>query len=464
MARAEVSGQAAAKEARGSGGTAVPAAGSLLATAPDDVRHWLAWAAGAVGATPVGYTRLATVRPAWRFDLQGSRGAVTPFILRCARPAGFGLSSVYTLKREAQLLRALHLQSYPVPRVEAETSAPDALLLECLPGTSDFSLLDADPAWKARVVDDFVELLVKLHAIPLASLDFERQAQRPASTRELPLRELSTWRALYLGATRARDALVHYALHWLEREAPEADDVVLVQGDTGPNQCLFDERGVTGVLDWELAHYGDPMEDLGWIAARTPFASYGSLPALLQRYARLSGRTLDFGRIAYYRVMALAKCAIATGLAREAIGPDDDIGSILLWDTITRHALAWSLVHHADPTAHGVLPASPADADPTTVAVAGALRNLAAAAGPGYEAVRYTGLADTIVWLALQRADGGRRAQAGLYDEVERLFASRDERGETALLRGFLDEAERDSILLAKAFGPRGRIRLEALE
>jgi aminoglycoside phosphotransferase (APT) family kinase protein len=77
-------------------------------------------------------------------------------------------------------------------------------------------------------------------------------------------------------------------------ERTVSPECVLVQGDTGPNQCLFDERGVTGVLDWELAHVGDPMEDLGWIAARTFFASFGSLPQLLRRYAALSARDLDF--------------------------------------------------------------------------------------------------------------------------------------------------------------------------
>jgi hypothetical protein len=301
-----------------------------------------------------------------------------------------------------------------------------------------------------------------LHAIPLANLDFEEEAQRPPSTRELPLRELRTWRSLYLGAARERDPLLNYTLRWLERQAPESDEVVLVQGDTGPNQCLFDEHGVTGVLDWELAHYGDPMEDLGWIAARTPFASYGSLPALLERYGQLSGRRVDYGRIAYYRVMALAKCAIATGLAREQLSADDDVGSILLWDTITRHALAWSLVHHDEPTAHGTLPTSSAEADPMTLAVAGALRKHAATAGPGYEALRYTGLADTIVWLALRRGAEG-RSQGELYDAVDRAFAERDADAEAGLLQEFLATAERDSILLAKAFGPRGRIRLEAL-
>ncbi|GHH36644.1 phosphotransferase family protein [Streptomyces candidus] len=41
---------------------------------------------------------------------------------------------------------------------------------------------------------------------------------------------------------------------------------VLVHGDFGPNNLLLtgDASRVTAVLDWEWAHWGDPVEDLAW--------------------------------------------------------------------------------------------------------------------------------------------------------------------------------------------------------
>jgi hypothetical protein len=147
------------------------------------------------------------------------------------------------------------------------------------------------------------------------------------------------------------------------------------------------------------------MEDLGWIAARTFFAGFGSLPELLQRYARLSGRDLDFHRIGYYRVMALVKCAIATGLARASLGAGDDIGSILCWDTITRHALAWSLAESTTGTRpdEQQLVSMPS-LDPVPAAIATALRELAAGQAAPYDALRIRGLADSVAWCALRQS------------------------------------------------------------
>jgi aminoglycoside phosphotransferase (APT) family kinase protein len=145
------------------------------------------------GRALVAESRLPTVRPAWRIDLQGPRDATTPFVIRCARPAGFGLSAVYSLQREARVLRSLARHGFPVPRVEAESADPEALLLECMPGTSDFALLDARPAWKQTVVDHFIELLVRLHAIPVADLDVPGAAPR-AGTTQAALDELAIWK------------------------------------------------------------------------------------------------------------------------------------------------------------------------------------------------------------------------------------------------------------------------------
>jgi hypothetical protein len=90
---------------------------------------------------------------------------------------------------------------------------------------------------------------------------------------------------------------------------------VLLQGDTGPANFMFDANGVTALVDWEWGHYGDPMEDLGNIWLRDFFypSSNGNLAPYFQHYAQRSGFKLDIDRIHYYRVHQLVRSVI--GLA-----------------------------------------------------------------------------------------------------------------------------------------------------
>jgi len=88
---------------------------------------------------------------------------------------------------------------------------------------------------------------------------------------------------------------------------------VLVHGDYGPNNVLLDPAtaDITGVLDWEWAHAGDPAEDLAWcewiVRMHHPgqvsllaqfFGAYGGeIPPWRARQAVMTGRCrslLDF--------------------------------------------------------------------------------------------------------------------------------------------------------------------------
>ncbi len=80
---------------------------------------------------------------------------------------------------------------------------------------------------------------------------------------------------------------------------------VLVHGDFGPQNLLLTEAGnrVTGLLDWEWAHFGDPIEDLAWTewvvrthhadharAMTAFFDSYGQRPSWVERQASMERR------------------------------------------------------------------------------------------------------------------------------------------------------------------------------
>jgi len=107
------------------------------------------------------------------------------------------------------------------------------------------------------------------------------------------------------------------ALLWCRRHAPATDAITLVHGDYRlGNFLVVHEAGgprLTGILDWELVHLGDPLEDVAWCAsplwrAGTPYASALLPPEeFAARWAEASGRAADPERLRFYEVLAFVK-------------------------------------------------------------------------------------------------------------------------------------------------------------
>jgi aminoglycoside phosphotransferase (APT) family kinase protein len=78
--------------------------------------------------------------------------------------------------------------------------------------------------------------------------------------------ELARWRAVIDEDEREPQPIVQAALRWLERHPPPpAQKISVVHGDYRTGNFLIDDDGtMRAILDWEMAHLGDPLEDLGW--------------------------------------------------------------------------------------------------------------------------------------------------------------------------------------------------------
>jgi aminoglycoside phosphotransferase (APT) family kinase protein len=83
---------------------------------------------------------------------------------------------------------------------------------------------------------------------------------------------------------------------WLERHRPPAREPVVVHGDFRLGNLVVDPHGLVAVLDWESAHRGDRLEDLGWVAVkawrfRGPglVGGFGSADDLLAAYRQVTG-------------------------------------------------------------------------------------------------------------------------------------------------------------------------------
>ncbi len=99
------------------------------------------------------------------------------------------------------------------------------------------------------------------------------------------------------------------ALRWLHEHRPPPGPVRVVHGDFRIGNLLVDEAGLQAVLDWELAHLGDPLEDLGWLCVRAwrfggegEVGGVGPLEDLLDAYAEASGSPVSADDVRWWIV------------------------------------------------------------------------------------------------------------------------------------------------------------------
>ena len=242
-------------------------------------------------------------------DVERADGSIVPLVLRCEAGGSFAGTEISPAK-EAVVYRALEPTDVPVPRVVALAPDDAALLMERVPGTSDMSTLD-EPA-RAKIMRSFVDVLAALHNVDVGALTLSGFA-RPESPEDHARLDLAAWARLADTFVRDLDPLVRYSGAWLRAHAPTTvSRTVLVQGDTGPGNFLFDDTGITGVVDWEFAHLGDPMDDWAWLDMR---AGGSDLTELHDRYQDATGIRIDPDRISYYRAAVDYRCAVTTSLA-----------------------------------------------------------------------------------------------------------------------------------------------------
>lgn len=111
--------------------------------------------------------------------------------------------------------------------------------------------------------------------------------------------------------------MTRYALSWLRHHVPEGPmRTALIQGDTGPGNFLAHNGRVTGLVDWEFSHLGDPHDDIAWVRSRARGSAFaGMFDSKLPNYERLSGYAIEPARVAYYNVFVIVRLVVTTAMA-----------------------------------------------------------------------------------------------------------------------------------------------------
>ena len=252
-----------------------------------------------------------------------------------------GLLEPYDLEPEFRVLHALSDDPLPSPRTPWFERDPAVLersfyVMERLPGDVPIPAARADgsppldDATRAMVAPEVVDALARLHAVDWRALrlDFLGVPHGDAAAREL-----TRWEKRIERSELPVDPALAEALIWLRRHAPVTDETTLVHGDYRLGNFLVADGHLTGILDWELVHLGDPLEDVAWCAsplwrASTPWASGLIAPEeFAARYTEASGRAVDPDRLRFYDVLAIVKMSaiMLTGIRAYRDGRTSDL-------------------------------------------------------------------------------------------------------------------------------------------
>ncbi len=226
---------------------------------------------------------------------------------------------------EMRLLAAAAEAGVPVPRVRWGSNDPQWLgspffLMDFVTGETLPRRLLRDPAF-AKTRDGMARaagaILAKIHTIDVASPALTGlPAPRPGTSPAQTTIEGST--LLARGLALEPHPVLELAERWLQARAPRRDRRTLVHGDYRIGNVMFDANGVVAILDWELAHVGDPIEDLGWFCGRTwrfgndalAAGGVGTREALCEAYEAAGGEPVDPALLRFWEAAGALRVAV----------------------------------------------------------------------------------------------------------------------------------------------------------
>jgi aminoglycoside phosphotransferase (APT) family kinase protein len=263
-------------------------------------------------------------RETWSFDAgwrENGREVQRGFVLRRDPDA-----SLLETDRDVEfaVMDAVSGHDIPVPRMywlENDGSALDRpfFVMERIDGceTSPSKVL-MDPRFFAnrdRLAQQFVDILARIHAFDWTAAGLDSLSMPPAED-HCGVTEIEKWEAVVDRDALEPQPVLRAAFRWLRRHLPPpAQRIVLVHADYRTGNFLCSSEGeIRGVLDWEMTHLGDPIEDVAWACIR-PWRWLGDekIGGLMdredffKRYEQASGFTVTEDAVRFWEVLGNVK-------------------------------------------------------------------------------------------------------------------------------------------------------------
>ncbi len=248
-------------------------------------------------------------RETWSFVVRRGHDEGRRMVLR-RDPPGAPSSGV---RLEAALLAGAARAGVPVPNVVAAGDeraglASSFVVMDFVEGETIPRRILRDTALESArngLAGQCGRTLAAVHRIPLAEV--------PGLPGGDPLESL---RAVLDRLGQPHPAF-ELAFRWLGETRPPRGAPVVVHGDFRNGNLIVGPDGLRAVLDWELAHAGDALEDLGWLCVKAwrfgaplPVGGFGTTEQLVRAYEAASGRTVDAQALRWWEVLGTLRWGI----------------------------------------------------------------------------------------------------------------------------------------------------------
>jgi aminoglycoside phosphotransferase (APT) family kinase protein len=279
-------------------------------------RNVASWCPGATGVAGAARLSGGASQETWSFDILHPSGTIGAILRRA--PSGYGAAPARAagLNAEAALMQLAYDAGLPSPRVlhvlEPQDELGTGFVMARVEGETIPRKILRDEKFalaRPKLPRQLGNVLAGIHRLETTGL--------PDLRRMTAAEEIAELTRDYRGFGWPRPVF-ELALRWLGDHDPgPPPELTLVHGDFRHGNLIIGPEGVCAVLDWELAHLGDPMEDLGWICVNSwrfgeidkPVGGLGTREELFAGY-EAAGRRADPQRVKFWEVMGTLRWGV----------------------------------------------------------------------------------------------------------------------------------------------------------
>ena len=214
------------------------------------------------------------------------------------------------LSVEALLIKSARAVGVPGPEIyhvlTRDDDLGDGFIMQWLEGETLGTRIVRAPEYKdtrSRLAYECGKLIAQIHGIDLEATGL-RDKLGTMSPGQFVERIYAQYQKLI-----TPQPMIDYTAQWLRQNLPQHFELTLVHNDFRNGNFILKSEGIVAVLDWESAHIGDPMRDLGWICTNSwrfgedkPVGGFGYYDDLYRGYEEISGKKVDPEQVKFWEV------------------------------------------------------------------------------------------------------------------------------------------------------------------